>query len=111
MRDCLRPRLADVLDRLAHADRVDFRRGGECADRDRNIVTPPGTVDDVGEQKGAALFLGEAALELPAHQRVQLAVLVDGVVDAGDQAARFELAQVVLEIERRAAGNCLAGFF
>jgi hypothetical protein len=42
---------------------------------------------------------------------MQLAVLVDGVVDVGDQAARFELAQVILEIERRAAGNCWAGFF
>ena len=111
MRDGMRPGLADVLDRLAHAGRVDFRRGAERADRDRNVVAPPGAVDHVGEQKGAALLLGQPALELPAHQRVQLAVLVDGVVDAGDQAARFQSAQVFLEIERRAAGNRLAGFF
>ena len=109
MRDRVRPGLADVLDRLAHADRVDFRRGGERADRDRNVVAPPGAVDDVGEQKGAALLLGEPALELPAHQRVQLAVFVDGVIDAGDQAARFEPAQMFLEIERRTAGHRLAG--
>ena len=111
MRDRVRPGLADILDRLAHADRVDFRRGAERADRDRNVVAPPGAVDDVGEQKGAALFLGEPALELPAHQRMQLAVFVDGVIDAGDQAARFEPAQVFLEIERRTAGHRSAGFF
>ena len=111
MCDRLRPGFADVRDRLAHADRIDFRRGAECADRDRNIVAPPGAVDHVGEEESAALILGEAALELPAHQRMQLAVLVDGVVDAGDQAARFELAQVILEIERRAAGNRWAGIF
>ena len=111
MRDRVVPGFADFVDRPAHADGVDFRRGGERADRDRNVVAPPGAIDDVGEQKGAALFLGEPALELPAHQRMQLAVLVDGVIDAGDQAARFEPAQMLLEIERRAAGNRWAGFF
>ena len=109
MRDRLRPGLADLLDRLAHADRVDFRRSGERADRDRNVIAPPGAVDDVGEEKGAALLLGEPALKLPAHQRVQLAVLVDGVIDAGDEAARFEPAQMFLEIERRTAGHRRTG--
>ena len=109
MRDRVRPGFADVFDRLAHADRVDFRRGGERADRDRNIVAPSGAVDDVGEEESPALVLGEAALELPAHQRVQFAVFVDGVIDAGDQAARFELAQVLLEIERRTAGHRRTG--
>ena len=42
---------------------------------------------------------------------MQFAVLVDGVVDAGDQAARFQSAQMFLEIERRAASIRLAGFF
>ena len=55
MRDRVRPGFADVLDRLAHADRVDFRRSGERADRDRNVVAPPGAVDHIGEQEGAAL--------------------------------------------------------
>jgi len=31
------------------------------------------------------------------------------VIDAGDQAARFEPAQVFLEIERRPAGHRLTG--
>ena len=110
MRDRVRPGFADLLDRLAHADGVDFRRGGERADRDRNVVAAAGAVDHVGEQKSAALVLGKPALELPAHQRVQLAVFVDGVVDAGDQAARFQPAQMFLKIERRTAGHCRAGF-
>ncbi len=58
MRHGMRPGFADLFDRLAHADGVDFRRGAERADRDRNVVAPPGAVDHVGEQKGAALFLG-----------------------------------------------------
>ena len=44
------------------------------------------------EQEGAALILGEAALELPAHQRMQLGVLVDRPIDADQQALRFERA-------------------
>ena len=111
MRDGARPGFADLIDRLAHADRVDFRRGAERADRDRNVVAVAGAVHDIGEQKRAALLFGEPALELPAHQRVQLAVLVDGAVDAGHQAARFEAAQMFLEIERRTAGDGRTGFF
>ena len=41
-------------------------------------------VDHIGEQKRPPLILGEAALELPAHQRMQLSILVDRTIDAGD---------------------------
>jgi hypothetical protein len=57
----------------------------------------------MGEKKGASLVLGHAAQELPAHQRVQLGVLVDRPLDAHQQALRLEIGQVVLEIESRAA--------
>ena len=58
----------------------------------------------MGEQEGAALVLGKAALELPAHQRVQLGVLVDRSVDAGHEPLRFEHGEMVLEIQRRSIG-------
>jgi hypothetical protein len=107
VRDRLHPGLADLLHRPAHADRIDPRRGADGADRHRHVVAAPGTVDDVSEQEGAALCFGEPALELPAHQRVQFAVLVDRPVDAGDEPRRLEPRQVLLEIARRSGFNRL----
>jgi hypothetical protein len=51
-------------------------------------------------------FFGEAALELPAHQRMQLGVLVDRPVDPHQQPGRLERGQVRLEIGRRAGDGC-----
>jgi hypothetical protein len=59
----------------------------------------------MGEQECAALILGETALELPAHQRVQLGILVDRAIDAGDQPLRLQGRQMLLEIERRPIGQ------
>ena len=83
-----------------HADRIDLRRRRERADHDGHVVAPALGVDHVGEQEGAPRALGDAAEELPAHQRVQLGVLVDGAVDAHQQAARFEIGEMGLEVER-----------
>ena len=99
------PGLADVGDRLAHADGVNLRRGGQSADGDRNVITPSRAIDDVGEQKSPAIIFGEPALKLPAHQRVQLAILVDRPVDAGEEAPLIEQTQMLLKIERRGAGG------
>lgn len=51
---------------------------------------------------GEATALGKTALKLPAHERVELAVLVNGSVNAGEKAVCFEATQMFLEIERRA---------
>ena len=112
MRDRLDPGVADLRDRPPHADRVDLRRGGQRADRDRHVVAPAAAVDHVGEQERAALILGKPALELPAHQRMQLGVLVDRPVDAHQQAGRLERREMRLEIacgagvRFRCAGSC-----
>ena len=98
------PGRADLVDRTAHADRVDLGDGRERADRDRHVVATAGRVDHVGEQEGAALVLRQPALELPARERMQLGVLVDRPVDAREQAARLEPREVLLEIARRAGG-------
>src|SRR5262249_61889277 len=61
------------------------------------------SIGDVREQDRAPLVLRDAADELPAHQRVQLRVLVDGPVDADQETARLEIGQVLLQVEARAA--------
>ena len=82
MIDRRQPGFADLLDLAAHADGVDLRRRRQRADHDRNVVFAALGVGDVGEDEGAALVLRHAADELPAHQRMQLGVLVDRGVDA-----------------------------
>jgi len=86
----MRPSIADVFDRLAHADGIDCWRGSKSANGNWNVITPSGAVDDVCKQKGPTLFLCKPTLELPAHQRVQLAVLVYRPVYASKEATLFE---------------------
>src|SRR5262245_5638215 len=107
MRDRVRPGSLDLVRRPSHADGIDARRGGERPDHDRHVVCAAAGVGDVGEQEGAALVFGEAALELPAHQRMQLGVLVDRPLDAHDEALRLEQREVLLEVSRwRRYGRC-----
>src|SRR5262249_40235955 len=47
----------------------------------------------------APLSLRDAAEELEPHQRMQLAVLVDRVIDPHQQAARLEVGEMLLEVE------------
>ncbi len=101
MRDRLHPCRADVFHRPAHADAIDVGRGGHRADDDRHVVAPPLRVDHVGEQERAPLLFRHAAEELPAHERMQLGILVDRPVDADKEAIGFEIGQMLLEIEPR----------
>ncbi len=95
------PGLADLLQRHAHADRVNARRGGERAHHHRHVVAPALRVDDVGEHERLAVVLGDAAQELPAHERMQLGVLVDRAVHMDQQSLPLQLLQMVLEVQRR----------
>ena len=101
MIDRRQPGFADLLDLAAHADGINLRRRRQRADHDRDVVFAALGVGDVGEDEGAAFFLRHAADELPAHQRMQLGVLVDRGVDARDQAGGFEIGEMILEIEAR----------
>ena len=96
------PGCPDGLDRLSHPDGIDLRRGRERADHDRNIVTPALRVRHIGEQERAPLVFRHATEELPAHQRMQLGILVDGAIDANEQTIRLKIGQMLLEIEPRA---------
>jgi len=59
----------------------------------------------VGEQERLAVGLGEPADELPAHQRVQLGVLVDRAVDLLQQAARAQGRKMLVEVRIAALGG------
>ncbi len=56
----------------------------------------------MGEQERAPLVLRYAAQKLPAHQRMQLGIFVDGTVDANEKTVRLEIGQMILKIEPRA---------
>ena len=55
-------------------------------------------VDDVGEEERLALGLVHAADELPAHQRMQLGILVDRPVDGQEKSRLPERGQMLVQI-------------
>src|SRR6267143_4817999 len=97
--NCSRPSRADLFDLTAHANRINLGRSGERPDDHRNIVAPSVRVDDIGEQKSAAVFLWNAAQKLAPHEWMQLGVFVDWPFNTNEQAVRFELSEVRLEIK------------
>ena len=108
MRDRLHPALADVLDRGAHAERIDFRRRRDRADHHRHVVFAARSQSTtLVNRKARALGLRNAADELQPHQRMQLGVLVDRMVDPRQQAPRFEVGEVLLQIEPRLRAGSL----
>src|SRR5262249_53835659 len=90
-------------DRTAHADRVNARRGGQGSDRHRDVIAAATADDDIGEQKSASLVFAQPTLELPAHQRLQLAILVDGAIHAPEHAFGFEALRMLLKVARSPA--------
>jgi hypothetical protein len=104
--DGVRPARADlVVSRDVHADAVDRGIRGERPDHHGNVVIPPGGIDDVGEQERLAVALGDAAAELPAHQRMHLGVFVDRRIDAPQQARLVETVDVVVQVGVAALGH------
>src|SRR5258708_7277760 len=82
----------------APAGPVDRAVGRDRADDDRDRIFPAAAVDHVGEQEGLPVLLGQAADELPAHQRMQLGVLVDRAIDRDEQALALQRLEVLMEI-------------
>ena len=78
----LSPGRADFVDAAAHSQRIDLRRSRQRADGDGNIVVAAVRVHHIGKKKCAALLLGNPADELPADQRMQFRIFIDGSVDA-----------------------------
>src|SRR5439155_3814286 len=59
----------------------------------------------VGEQERASLRLWDAADELQSHQRMELGVLVDRMVDPHQEALGLEVGDVRLQVEARLAAE------
>ncbi len=81
-----------------HADAIDGGVRGQRADHHGDVVAPPAGIDDVGEQERLAVLLGDAAAELPAHQRMHLGVLVDRRIDAQQQPGLVETIEMVVQV-------------
>src|SRR5579862_8005641 len=94
----LLPLSANRIHRAAQTEGVDPTAGRKGPYHDGHGVLVAGAIHDVLEQEGLALGLGDAASELPAHQRMELGVLVDGALHADQQAGSFESVQVVVEV-------------
>src|SRR5439155_23543119 len=78
-------------------------------DHHRHVVALALGVDHIAEQERAPLMFGYAADELPAHQRMQLGVLIDRPIDADEQAFSVEIGEMGLEIEARSGALADAG--
>ena len=92
------PDLVDLVEGAAHADAIDLAARRQHADRDGDVIFAALGIDDVAEEERLAVLLGDAAAELPAHQRVHLAVLVDRAIDGDEQPGLLERLQMVVQI-------------
>ena len=88
----------DLVELAAQPDAIDFAIGREPADDHRDVVTLALAVDDIGEQERLAVFLRNAAAELPAHQRMHFRVLVDRAVDADELPGLFQRGDMIVQI-------------
>ena len=92
----------------AHAQEIDGLAAGQRAHHHGEVELAPAGVGDVGEVPSLALLVGDAAPVLPAHQRVQLGVLVDGLVDAAQVPRLFEHSEMLMQIcVTHLAASCL----
>ena len=94
----LGPNRADLVRRMAKPDLVDFGARPHGPDHHRHVVDLAFAVSNVGEQHGPAIRLGDAAAELPAHQRMQFGVLVDRDIDAQQEPGAIQRVQLIMQV-------------
>src|SRR6266571_6898657 len=82
----------------AHADRVDRAVRRDRADHDRNVVLAAAAIGDVREEERLPLGLVHPPDELPAHQGMQLGVLVDRPGYREQQASLLQLLEVLVKV-------------
>ena len=92
------PRL-DFVRRAPHAEAINFPISRQRADYHGERILAAAAVDDIGEQESLALVLLDAADELPAHERMQLRVLVHGAVNGQQQAPLVERCEMLVQVE------------
>ena len=108
------PERADVLQGNVQTGAVDFLIGGQRADHHGDVEAAAPGIGDVGEQEGPPIGFRDAAAELPADQRMQLGILVDGLIDGHQKPGRVQRREMLLQVaisalrqfgRRRAAGG------
>ena len=92
------PAIADLRRGHTHPNAVNRGIPGEGADGDRDVERPSVATVYIGEQERLALRLRDAAAKLPAHQRAQLRILVDGRRNRRQQACGIERRKMILHI-------------
>src|SRR4029077_7377204 len=88
----------DLVERAAHAHAINLAARRERADHPRGGVAPGPRGHPSREEKRLALALLDAAAELPAHQRMQLGVLVDRALDGNQQAGALQRIEMVVQV-------------
>jgi len=58
-------------------------------------------IDDIRKKKGAALILWNPAKKLTANQGMQFRIFIYRLIDTNQQALRFQLREVGLQVEAR----------
>ncbi len=104
MRDRLDPGAADLLDRRA-ACRANRSRPRPRSRRPRPACRSAGRLQSTTlvNRKARRSASGNAADELQPHQRMQLGVLVDRMIDPHQEALGLEVGEVLLQVEPRLA--------
>src|SRR4029079_56893 len=72
----------------------------KSTDQHRNVITFTMRADDVCEQKGTSVFLAQAALKLPARERVDLGIFVDRTINSREEAAFRQPRYMFVQIGR-----------
>src|SRR5262249_10396216 len=98
LRQRARPGGVRLIDGYTHADLVDATAGAGRTHKNGHVVMPSLGVEDVSEQPGLAFVRAHAAAELPAHQWMELGILVDRLVDPDQEAGVIEGFDMIPEI-------------
>src|SRR5713101_1576332 len=98
MSDRVIPFPLDFAQGRAHADRVDRAVRRDRPDHDRNVVLAAAAVDDVREEERLPLGFVHPPDELPAHQRMELRVLVDRPGYREQQPAFLQFLEVLVKV-------------
>src|SRR5712691_12072117 len=104
MSDGVIPFSLDFAQGRAHSHRVDRAVRRDRADHDRDVVLAAAAVGDVREEERLPLRLVHPPDELPAHQRMQLRVLVDRPGYREEEPALLQLLEVLVKIAIPARG-------
>ncbi len=92
------PKGRHLVHLAAEPDGIDLGRGGQGTYYHGEAVASAFGIHHLLEEEGFALLLRDAAPKLPAYQRVELRIFVDGDPDALEESAFFQRLEVVAQV-------------